>query len=177
LGLASSQRGFQNQARRKFMRPRRRRPHWPSPKKEAAFRRPSSLGRKRPRRAYAGETNRPAPQQPNCAMHEMQELLCRRSRKCVVILDHRARAAIMRPQPSQAPRPRGDGFPLRRRPEPRRPQPSAGASERQRWRRRASGAGLDQVGMLIVTAVPDSQPWITRRSMDPRVTAGEYDSF
>ena len=85
-------RGVRWRPRRKLSRtgapvPSRRRggpaDHGHSTKKEAAFRRPSSLGRKRPRRAYAGETNRPAPQQPNCAAHEMQELLCRRSRKCV----------------------------------------------------------------------------------------------
>jgi hypothetical protein len=52
-------------------------------KKEAAFRRPSSLGRKRPRRAYAGETNRAAPQNHICATHGMQELLRGLSHKCV----------------------------------------------------------------------------------------------
>ena len=41
-------------------------------KKEAAFRRPSSLGRKRPRRACAG--NRAAQPQINFAPHQMQEL-------------------------------------------------------------------------------------------------------
>jgi hypothetical protein len=69
-------------------------------KKEAAFRRPSSLGRKRPRRACAA--NRAAPQKPSCATQELQELLYRRSRKRVdggLIRGQRCNKVALPPRP------------------------------------------------------------------------------